>query len=57
MNQGHGFNVPEDGGPKVFVRREGIKVGEEKALEDNDGVSYEAFGGAERPEARNVSRT
>ena len=56
VNQRHGFTVPEDGGPKVFVRREGIKAGKEKALEDNDGVSYEAFGGAEGPEERNVSR-
>ena len=55
-NQGHGFIIPEDGGPKAFVRREDIKAGEED-LENNDEVSYEAFGGAEGPEARNVART
>jgi cold shock CspA family protein len=57
VNKGHGLTVPQDGGSNVFVRREGIKAGEEKALEDNDGVSYEAFGGTEGPEERNVSRT
>ncbi len=57
MNKGHGFTVPQDGGSNVFGLREGIKAGEEKALENNDGVSYQAFGGAEGPEERNVSRT
>jgi cold shock CspA family protein len=56
-NQGHGFIIPEDGGPKVFMRREGIKAGEEKALENNNEVSYEAYQSAQGPEARNVSRT
>ncbi len=55
-NQGYGFIIPENGGPKAFVRREDIKAGEEH-LENNDEVSYEAFQGAEGPEARNVSRT
>ena len=55
-NQGYGFIIPENGDPKAFVRREDIKAGEEH-LENNDEVSYEAFQGAEGPEARNVSRT
>ena len=55
-NQGHGFIIPENGGPKVFVRRKDIKS-DEKNLENNDEVSYEAFQGTEGPEARNVSRT
>ena len=56
-NQGHGFIIPEDGGPKAFVRREDVAVGEEEYLENNDEVTYEAIGGAEGPEARNVART
>ena len=55
-NLGHDFIVPEDGGPKAFVRREDIKADEEH-LENNDEVSYEAFQGTKGPEARNVSRT
>ena len=55
-NQGHGFIIPEDGGTKPFVRRKYIKP-DEKNLENNDEVSYEAFHGTEGPEARNVSRT
>jgi cold shock CspA family protein len=55
-NQGHGFIIPEDGGTKAFVRRKDIKP-DEKNLENNDEVSYEAFQGTEGPEARNVSRT
>ncbi len=55
-NQGYGFIIPENGGPKAFVRREDIKAGEEH-LENNDEDSYEAFQGTEGPEARNVSRT
>jgi cold shock CspA family protein len=38
------------------VRRKYIKP-DEKNLENNDEVSYEAFQGTEGPEARNVSRT
>ncbi len=55
-NQGHGFIIPEDGGPKAFVRREDI-MADERKLDNNDEVSYEAFQGTEGPEARNVSRT
>jgi CspA family cold shock protein len=53
---GHGFIVPEDGGPKAFVQRKDIVVGEEKSLENNDKVFYEVTQGTEGPEARNVSR-
>ncbi len=55
-NLGHGFIVPEDGGPKAFVRRRDIVAGEETALGNNDLVSYEVTQGTEGPEARNVSR-
>ena len=55
-NLGHGFIVPEDGGPKAFVQRKNVVAGEEKALENNDKVSYEVTQGTEGPEARNVSR-
>ena len=44
---GHGFLVPEDGGPNAFVRREDIKAGEGETLENNDRVSYEVFQGRE----------
>ena len=53
-NLGHGFIIPEDGGPKAFVRREGIKAGEEETLENNDRVSYEVFQGREGLEAKGV---
>ena len=53
---GHGFIVPEAGGPKAFVRRENLAAGEED-LENNEEVSYEVTEGTEGPEARNVSRT
>ena len=55
-NQGHGFIIPEDGGPKAFVRRKDIVAGEEENLENNDRVSYMVAQGMEGPEARNVSR-
>ena len=56
-SQGYGFTIPEKGGPKALVPREGIKAGEEH-LENNDEVSYEAFQGTGGgPEPRNVSRT
>jgi CspA family cold shock protein len=42
-NLGHGFIIPEDGGPKAFVRRGDIAAGEEKALDNNDIVSYEVI--------------
>ena len=40
-NLGHGFIMPEDGGPKAFVQRKDIVAGQEKSLENNDKVSYE----------------
>jgi cold shock protein len=52
---GQGFIVPEDGGPKAFVRREDLASGEE-ALENNEEATYEVTEGTEGPEARNVSR-
>jgi cold shock protein len=55
--QGHGFIMPEDGGPKVFVRREDLKADEKKTLENNGEVSCETVQGTEGPEARNISRT
>ncbi len=55
-NQGYGFIIPENGGPKAFVCREGTRAVEEH-LENNDEVSYEAFQGTEGPEAKNVART
>ncbi len=55
-NLGHGFIIPEDGGPKAFVRRRDIVAGEEKTLGNNDMVSYKVTQGAEGPEARNVSK-
>ncbi len=55
-NLGHGFIVPEDGGPQAFVRCEDIVAGEEENLENNDEVSYEEIRGTEGPEARKVSK-
>jgi CspA family cold shock protein len=56
VNLGHGFILPEEGGPKVFVRRKDIVAGEEKNLENNAKVSYEVVQGREGPEARHLSR-
>ncbi len=56
VNLGHGFIIPEAGGPNVFVRRENIVAGEEKTLENNDIVSYEVTQTGEGPEAKNVSK-
>ena len=50
---GQGLIVPEDGGPKAFVRREDLASGQEEALENNEEVTYEV---TEGPEARNYSR-
>jgi cold shock protein len=55
-NLGHGFIIPDDRGPKPFVRREEIKAGEEETLENNDRVSYEVFEGPEGLEAKGISR-
>ena len=55
-NLGHGFIVPDDGGPQAFVRSEDIVAGEEENLENNGEVSFEVIEGTEGPEARNVSR-
>ena len=55
-NLEYGFIIPEDRGPKPFVRREGIKAGEEQTLENNDRVSYEVFEGPEGLEAKGVSK-
>jgi len=57
VNLGHGFIIPDDRGPKAFVRREDIKAGEEETLEDNDRVSYEVFEGPEGLEAKGVQRS
>jgi CspA family cold shock protein len=51
---GHGFIIPEEGGPKAFVRREDIKADEDESLENNDRVSYEVFEGPEGLEAKGV---
>ncbi len=56
MNLGHGFIIPEAGGPNVFVRRENIVAGEEKTLENNEMVSYEVTQTGEGPEAKNISK-
>jgi CspA family cold shock protein len=56
VNLGHGFIIPEDGGPKPFVRREDIKAGEEETLEDNHRVSYEVFEGPDGLEAKGVHK-
>jgi cold shock CspA family protein len=50
--QGHGFIIPEVGGPKASVRREDLVAGEENLENSN-----EVFRGTEGLEARNVSRT
>ncbi len=55
-NQGYGIIIPENGGPKAFVCREGLRAVEEH-LENNDEVSCEVFRATEGPEARNVPRT
>jgi cold shock CspA family protein len=56
-NLGHGFIVPEDEGPQVFVLREDIVADEEVNLENNDDeVSYEEIRGTEEPEASKVYR-
>jgi CspA family cold shock protein len=51
---GHGFIIPEDGGPNLFVPREDIKAAEQETLENNDRVSYEVFHGPEGLEAKGV---
>jgi CspA family cold shock protein len=51
---GHGFILPEDGGPNLFVRHEDIKAGKEETLEHNDRVSYEVLQGREGLEAKGV---
>jgi cold shock CspA family protein len=51
---GHGFILPEDGGPNLFVRREDIKAAEQETLENKDRVSYEVFCGHEGLEAKGV---
>ncbi len=51
---GHGFILPEDRGPNLFVRREDIKTAEQETLENNDRVSYEVFHGHEGLEAKGV---
>jgi len=56
VNLGHGFIIPDDRGPKPFVRREDIKAGEEESLEHNDRVSYEVLQGREGLEAKGVSK-
>ncbi len=53
-NLGHGFIIPDDRGPKPFMRREDIKAGEHETLENNDRVSYEVFHGPEGLEAKGV---
>ena len=53
-NLGHGFILPEDGGPNLFVHHEAIKAGEEETLENNDKVSYEVLQGREGLEAKGV---
>ena len=53
-NLDHGFILPEDGGPNLFVRHEAIKAGEEETLEHNDRVSYEVLQGREGLEAKGV---
>ena len=55
-NLGHGFIIPEDRGPKAFVRRQDIKGGEEETLLNNDRVSYEVFEGPEGLEAKGVCK-
>ena len=55
-NLGHGFILPEDGSPTVFLRRENIVAGEEKMLENNDVVSYKVTQSREGPVAKNVSK-
>ena len=51
---GQGLIVPENGGPKGFVRREDLASGQE-ALENNAEVTYEVTEGTEGLEASNVS--
>ncbi len=53
---GHGFIIPEDRGPNLFVRREDIKAAEQETLENNDRVSYEVFQGPEGLEAKGVHK-
>ena len=53
-NLGHGFILPEDEGPNLFLRREDIKAGEQETLENNDRVYYEVFHGREGLEAKGV---
>jgi len=53
-NLGHGFILPEDGGPNLFVRHEDIKADEEETLEHNDRVSYEVLQGREGLKAKGV---
>ena len=53
-NLGHGFILPKDGGPNLFVRHEDIKAGEEETLENNDRVYYEVLQGREGLEAKGV---
>jgi CspA family cold shock protein len=54
---GYGFIIPEDGGPKAFVRRKDLAASEEETLKNNDEVTYEVTQVKEGPEARNVTPT
>jgi len=53
-NLGHGFILPKDGGPNLFVRHKDIKAGEEETLENNDRVYYEVLQEREGLEAKGV---
>ena len=53
-NLGHGFILPKDGGPNLFVRHKDIKAGEEETLENNDRVYYEVLQGREGLKAKGV---
>ena len=53
-NLSHGFILPEEGAPNLFVRHEDIKAGEEETLEHNDKVSYEVLQGREGLKAKGV---
>ncbi|MBB4635881.1 cold-shock protein [Longimicrobium terrae] len=54
---GHGFLIPEEGGPDVFVHHSALHGSGLRALEPRDRVEYEVIETAYGPAAEGVFRT
>ena len=52
---GYGFIYPDEGGAKILVSRRGIDGSGPRSLENGPKVTYEAIGGREGVEAKDVS--